>query len=123
MKADPAATEELLELQRLMRTEKVSASMFRLLGRKRPERPRLFDRATETRVIEAATSRHADLGLPFTTWSLVKLERYLRGKEDVLSRGTIRRILHRPGLRFLTGQTWCRSDDLEYEVKKTAIIP
>jgi len=36
-----------------------------------------------------------------------------------ISRETIRRILARHGLRFLTGQTWCQSTDPEFEVKKT----
>ena len=96
-----------------------SEGLPRLLGRPRPGRPRLYDRKTETLVIEAATSRPPDLGLPFTTWSLIKLERYLRAQEEVLSRETIRRILHRHGLRFLTGRSWCWSTDPDYEVKTT----
>src|SRR5436309_12011342 len=44
--------------------------LARLLGRDRPGRPRIYSGKTETRIIQAATSRPADLGLGFTTWSL-----------------------------------------------------
>lgn len=92
-----------------------------LLGRSRPGRPRLYGSGVETRIIRAATSRPGDLRLGFTTWSLAKLEEYLRSRKGLesLSRETIRRILQRHGLRFLTGQTWCESDDPDFEVKKT----
>jgi len=30
----------------------------------------------------------------------------------------VRRILRRRGLRILTGETWCESDDPDYEAKK-----
>jgi hypothetical protein len=72
-------------------------------------------------VIKTATSRPADMGLGFTTWSLAKLERHFQQHSPIapISRETIRHILSRHGLRFLTGQTWCESDDPEFEVKKT----
>jgi transposase len=159
----PLSAQDLLELQKLIRSENVSASVFRrcrliwhlaagynmsesaelsglhytnahiwvkrfqqeglsrLLGMPRPGRPRVYEEDEETVVIQAATSRPTDLGLNFTTWSLIKLENYLRADQgfEELSRETIRRILHRHGLRFLTGQTWCESDDPDFEVKKT----
>lgn len=159
----PLPAQELLELQKLIRSEKVSASVFRrcrliwhlaagynmtesaelaglhytnahiwvnrykeeglpcLLGKPRPGRPRVYEEDEETVVIKAATSRPKDLGLKFTSWSLIKLEKYLRTDKgfQALSRETIRRILHRHGLKFLTGQTWCESNDPEFEVKKT----
>ena len=160
---DSLTAQELLELQKLMRSETASASVFRrcrliwhlaagynlsesaelaglhytnahiwvnrfqqeglsrLLGKPRPGRPRVYEDDEETVVIQAATSRPVDLGLNFTTWSLIKLENYLRSDRRLkeLSRETIRRILHRHGLKFLTGQTWCESNDPEFEVKKT----
>jgi len=93
----------------------------RLQGRARCGRPRIYGREEETWIIQAATSRPPDLGLSFTTWSLVKLEEYLQLEKGLqeLSRETIRRVLLRHGLRFLTGQTWCESNDPEFEVKKT----
>ena len=92
-----------------------------LRDRKRPGRPRVHVGDIEELVIKTATSRPADLGLGFTTWSLAKLERHFhqQGAIAPISRETIRHILSRHGLRFLTGQTWCESDDPEFEVKKT----
>jgi transposase len=93
----------------------------RLLGRPRSWRPARYHAPVESQIIEIATSRPPDLGLGFTTWSLAKLEEFVRSHKNLetLSRETIRRILHRHGLRFLTGQTWCRSTDPDFEVKKT----
>jgi len=95
--------------------------LSRLLGRLRSGRPPRYQAPVESQIIEIATSRPADLGLGFTTWSLAKLEEFVRSQKkwETLSRETIRRILHRHGLRFLTGQTWCRSSDPDFEVKKT----
>jgi len=92
-----------------------------LKDRTRPGRPRIYAKDIENLIIKNAASRPCDLGLGFTTWSLAKLETHLRklsGSESI-SRETIRRILVRHGLRFLTGQTWCESDDPEFESKKT----
>jgi transposase len=98
-----------------------SEGLAGLLDRKRPGRPKIHGRDIEELVIKTATSRPPDLGLGFTTWSLAKLERHLRQRcrTSTISRETIRRILSRHGLRFLTGQTWCKSNDPEFEVKKT----
>jgi transposase len=87
----------------------------------RPGRPRIYDEKIETLIIETATSQPQALGLGFTTWSLPKLEQYLRVLPQTQSIGfsTIRRILARHGLRFLTGRTWCHSDDPDFEAKKT----
>ena len=87
----------------------------------RDGRPRVYQSNQENLIIKIATSRPQDLGLGFTTWSLIKLEHHLRKQSGLksLSRETIRRILGRHGLRFLTGQTWCESDDPDFEVKKT----
>jgi transposase len=92
-----------------------------LQDRERPGRPRIHGGEIEELVIKTATSRPPDLGLGFTTWSLAKLEEHLRQHCGIstLSRETIRHVLSRHGLRFLTGQTWCKSTDPEFEVKKT----
>jgi len=99
----------------------VSEGLAGLGDRARPGRPRIHTGDVENLVIKAATSRPQDLGLAFTTWSLVKLERHLCQilQDHQISRETIRHILNRHGLRFLTGKTWCESDDPEFEVKKT----
>jgi len=98
----------------------LAAGLCGLATRPRPGRPRVYGKQPETIVIKTATSRPPDLKLGFTTWSLGKLERYLQqdGHLSGISRETIRRILRRHGLRFLTGQTWCQSNDPDFEVKK-----
>ena len=92
-----------------------------LQDRKRPGRPRIHGKEIEELVIKTATSRPPDLGLGFTTWSLAKLENHLsqHSRLSSISRETIRQILSRQGLRFLTAQTWCESTAPEFELKKT----
>ena len=155
--------QELLQLQRLLRSENTPASLYRgcglvwqlaagcsiaeagkiaqlhytnahkwvkrflsagldgLFTKPRKGRPRVYVDASEEAVIKTATSRPVDLGLGFTTWSLRKLEEHLRRHEGLtnISRETVRRILARHGLRFLTSETWCESKDPDFEVKKT----
>lgn len=98
-----------------------AAGLSGLRTRSRSGRPRVYQAQVEELVLDTATSRPRDLGLDFTTWSLMKLQEHLRQHPDLqtISRETIRRILQRHGLRFLTGQTWCESDDPDFEVKKT----
>jgi transposase len=88
--------------------------------RTRPGRPRGYDRAAEELVVDLVTSRPQDLGLGFTTWSLQKLADHLRQQEGWpdISHETVRSILQRHGLHFLTGRTWCESDDPEFERKR-----
>lgn len=91
-----------------------------LRTRPRHGRPRVYDQAAEELVVDLATSRPKDLGLDFTTWSLTKLATHLREREQLpsISHETVRCILQRRGLRFLTGCTWCESTDPEFEAKK-----
>jgi transposase len=91
-----------------------------LQSRPRQGRPRVYDEAAEDRVVDLATSRPKDLGLGFSTWSLTKLAVHLREREQLagISHETVRRILRRRGLRFLTGCTWCESHDPEFEAKR-----
>ena len=93
-----------------------------LRDRPKSGRPREYGHQQSTEILQVATARPTDLGLGFTTWSLPKLEQYLRRRPATkhLSRSTIRRRLREAGLRFRAGQTWCESSDPEFEVKKTA---
>jgi transposase len=92
-----------------------------LSDRPKSGRPRSYDEDATTEVIKAAAARPKDLGLPFTTWSLPKLQEYLRQRPGLegITRSTIRRRLRQEGFRFYEGQTWCESRDPEFEVKKT----
>jgi transposase len=87
----------------------------------RSGRPRDYDAQATTEILQVATAQPGDLGLGFTTWSLPKLEEYLRQRPRLrrLARSTIRRRLRTAGLRYRTGQTWCQSGDPDFEVKKT----
>ena len=92
-----------------------------LLDRPKSGRPRLYGPDLATEILKVATARPKELGLGFTTWSLPKLEEYLREHAGLGSatRSTIRRRLRESGFRFRAGQTWCESNDPEFEVKKT----
>jgi len=91
-----------------------------LRTRPRSGRPRVYDTAAEDLIVDLATSRPRDLGLGFTTWSLSKLADHLHQSEGLpdISHETVRSILQRRGLHFLTGGTWCESTDPEFEAKK-----
>jgi transposase len=53
-----------------------------------------------------------DLGLAFSTWSLTKLADYLAAARiAVISRESIRQILHDAGVRWLATKTWKASTD------------
>jgi len=92
-------------------------------NRYRPKsgRPREYDEDSTTEIIKVASARPKDLGLKFTTWSLQKLEEYLKKRPGLkkVTRSTIRRRLQTEGFKFKAGQTWCESNDPDFEVKKT----
>jgi transposase len=92
-----------------------------LSDRPKSGRPRVYGKDVDTEVIKAAAARPKDLGLPFTTWSLPKLQEYLSQQLGLkgITRSTIRRRLHQEGFHFYEGQTWCESNDPDFEVKKT----
>lgn len=74
------------------------------------------------RLIRVALARPEDLGLPFTTWSVKKLNDYCR-REGILPPVTdewVRRLLRREGITHQRTGTWKKSPDPEFEVKKTA---
>jgi len=73
-------------------------------------------------LIKVALARPEDLGLPFTTWSVKKLNDYCR-KEGILPEVTdewVRRLLRREGITHQRTGTWKKSPDPDFEVKKTA---
>src|SRR5262245_5560682 len=92
-----------------------------LTDRPKSGRPRVYGKEVDTEVINAAAAWPKDLGLPFTTWSLPKLQEYLSQQPGLkgIARSTIRRRLHQEGFNFYEGQTWCESRDPDFEPKKT----
>jgi transposase len=94
-----------------------------LSDRPKPGRPRVYGKDVDTQVIKAAAARPKDLGLAFTTWSLPKLKEYLSQQPGLkgITRSTIRRRLHQEGFHFYEGQTWCESNDPDFESKKTKL--
>jgi transposase len=66
------------------------AGVAGLLDQAKSGRPRRYGDDATTEVIKAAAARPKDLGLKFTTWSLPKLQEYLR---------------RQPGLESITGST------------------
>lgn len=73
-------------------------------------------------LVRVALSPPEDLGLPFTTWSVKKLNRYLREKGifPEVTDEWVRRLLRREGITHQRTRTWMRSQDPDFEVKKTA---
>jgi transposase len=84
-------------------------------------RPPTFTGEQKARIVETALSRPTDLGLPFTQWSLSKLQEYLvkEGVVESISQEWIRRILLGAGVTYQRTKTWLQSRDPEYEFKKT----
>jgi putative transposase len=74
-------------------------------------------------VVEIATTEPSELKMPFNTWSLSHLQRYLEERVEVgrLCRETIRGILHAHGISWLLAQHWQVSNDVDFESKKQAI--
>lgn len=119
---DNSSTQRSPLVQHWLRPKKrqrFHAGVDGLGDRHRSGRPRCYGAEPTTEILKAAMARPGDLNLGFTTWSLPKLEEYLREQKELpVARSTIRRRLREAGLRFRVGQTWCRSTDSDFEVKK-----
>jgi transposase len=64
-----------------------------------------------------------DLGLAFSTWSLAKLAAYLAATGiAVVSRESIRQILHDAGIRHLATKTWKASPDPAFITKMHRVL-
>jgi transposase len=94
-----------------------------LFDRARSGAPRRYTLEEVLKVIEVATSRPEALGLPFPTWSLGKLRRYLRETEAIdLSREGVRQLLARAGLAGKKAKSWQESRDPHFAERKAAIV-
>ena len=58
------------------------------------------------RVIAAALSRPADLGLPFASWMLDRLVVYLGEKGIGMKRSRVSEVLQAEGLKWRQEETW-----------------
>ncbi len=68
-----------------------------------------------------AQKRPTDVGLPFTHWSMTKLQDYLvkRLHFPKVSPEWLRRLLHRAEVSWQHTKTWKQSHDPEFEAKKS----
>jgi transposase len=74
------------------------------------------------KLIKVALSCPEDLGLPFATWSVKKLNDYCREK-GILPAVTdewVRRLLRREGITHQRTGTWKNIPDPDFEVRNTA---
>src|SRR3954452_376637 len=86
-------------------------------------RPRRFGPQTRETIARSARTAPAQLGLPFTTWSLTKLVEHLAGAHRiVVSTETVRTVLRAAGISWQATKTWKGSRDPEFTVKKDRIL-
>lgn len=85
-------------------------------------RPPTFTEEQKARIVEAALSRPKDIGLPFTQWSLSKLQESAvkLGIVESISHEWVRKILRNAGITYQRTKTWKQSNDPEFEFKKTS---
>ena len=83
-------------------------------------RPPKFTLPQRCEVKKIAKSRPAELGLPFSTWSLSKLADFLvaEGVVDDISHEGLRVLLREEGVTFQRLKTWKASADPRYAEKK-----
>lgn len=84
-------------------------------------RPSSLSSRQVRQLIATALARPVDLGLPFTHWSVAKLQEYCRAKKllPAFSNEWVRRLLRREGISFQRTKTWKESPDPDFELKKT----
>lgn len=94
-----------------------------LFDRPRSGCPRRHTGETAWKVVEAATTRPDALGLPFSSWTLAKLRRYLREQHAIdLSREGLRQLLARHGLSWKKAKSWQQSQDPNFATLKEAVV-
>ena len=74
-----------------------------------------------TALIEVALSSPTERGLPFSRWSMAKLNTYCRrrGLIPAVTDEWVRQVVHRQGLTPLRVRTWKVSHDPAFDRKKT----
>ncbi|MFD7476545.1 IS630 family transposase [Streptomyces sp. NPDC059837] len=86
-------------------------------------RPKTFTPPERREIKKIAKSRQVEHGLPFSTWSLVKLADFLvaEGVVDDISHEGLRILLREEGVTFQRLKTWKTSRDPDYAVKKARV--
>lgn len=86
-------------------------------------RPRTFTDDVRRELANLATSRPADLGLPFQEWSLSRLRREAirRGIVDDISPSWLAVILDEAALTYQQAKTWKESKDPRFAEKKRRV--
>ncbi len=73
----------------------------------RPGRPHTYTAEQRAEVVAAALTKPADLGLPFASWTLDRLQVYLSERKGIgIKRTRIDEILVAEGLRWRKQETW-----------------
>ena len=69
---------------------------------------------------QIAQKRPTDVGLPFTNWSMTKLQEYLVKKRHFAKVGPegLRQLLHRAKISWQRSKTWKQSHDPRFKAKK-----
>lgn len=81
-----------------------------------------FHRSVEKKLLKLAITKPHKLNLPFSSWSLRKLEYYANKKLGIdISHAQIRKILTKHGLRFRKARRKLVSEDPEYGAKMARI--
>jgi transposase len=82
-----------------------------------------FSEKQKQDLVNLATSRPKDLGLPFTQWSLTRLKNYAikQGIIESISNEWLRVILDEADVSHQSIKTWKESKDPEFEQKKNRI--
>ena len=83
-------------------------------------RPRRITTDDERFIVETAKKRPAQVGAPYSHWSLRKLRRWLGENQDrpvVISKERLRQILEHHEVTFQRTKTWKESNDPDKEAK------
>src|SRR3954447_7393750 len=86
-------------------------------------RTKTFTLPERREVKKIAKSKPAEHGLPFSTWSLVKLADFLvaEGVVDDISHEGLRILLREEGVTFQRVKTWKTANDPDYATRKARV--
>lgn len=86
-------------------------------------RPPRIGPAAREHICRIASCKPAELGLPFTAWSLAKLVDYLADTARIrVCTETARQILRDVGVSWQATKTWKASTDPDFVIKKDRIL-